>query len=132
MRKLLLLLLALVAAFVLAIALASELGGEVVTLYTEDSAGAERSTSLWIVDREGFQYLRAGDGSSAWLERLRAKPAVRLERAARTERYQAVLAPELTPDIDAQMAEKYGLADRLVSLMRDPAKSMAVRLVPAS
>lgn len=132
MRKLLLLVVALAVAFVLALALASELGGEVVTLYTQDSAGAERSTSLWVVDREGFQYLRAGDAGSAWLERLRAQPAVRLERGGRTGRYQAILAPDLTPAIDAQMAEKYGLADRMISLMRNPEHSMAVRLVPAS
>jgi len=132
MTKFLLFLVALALAFVLTIALASELGGEVVTLYTQDESGAERSTSLWVVDREGFQYLRAGDGSSAWLERLRRAPTVRVERGGASELYQAVPAPELTAEIDAMMAEKYGIADRVISVIRDPANSMAVRLVPAS
>lgn len=132
MGKILLALVALVVAFVLTIALASELGGELVTLYTREESGAERSTSLWVVDREGFQYLRAGDGGSGWLERLRREPEVRVERAGKAERYQAVPTPELTPEIDALMAEKYGLADRVIAVIRDPSKSMAVRLVPAS
>lgn len=132
MGKILLALLALAVAFVLTIALASEYGGEVVKLYTRDESGAERSTSLWVVDHEGFQYLRAGDGGSSWLERLRREPEVRVERAGKAERYQAVPTPELTPTIDALMADKYGLADRVIAVIRDPSKSMAVRLVPAS
>jgi hypothetical protein len=132
MTKLLLFLVALAVAFGLTLVAASELGGEVVTLYTHDEGGAERSTSLWVVDREGFQYLRAGDGSSAWLERLRRAPEVRVERGGESARYQAVPAPELTREIDGLMAEKYGLADRVIGVIRDPAKSLAVRLVPAS
>lgn len=132
MGKILLLLVALAVGFVLTIFLASEFGGEVVVLHTRDERGAERSTSLWVVDRQGFQYLRAGNGASAWLERLRQNPEVDVERAGESARYQAVPAPELTPEIDAMMAEKYGVADRIVSLIRDPSKSMAVRLVPAS
>jgi hypothetical protein len=30
------------------------------------------------------------------------------------------------------MAQKYGFADRLVAVIRDPESSMAVRLVPAT
>ena len=93
MAKILLLLVALAVGFVLTIFLASEFGGEVVVLHTHDQAGAERTTSLWVVDRQGFQYLRAGDGGSAWLERLRQKPEVDVERAGETARYQAVPAP---------------------------------------
>lgn len=132
MRKLILFLVALPVLFGLAILAASEFGGEVVTLYTRDPGGGESRTSLWVVDHDGSQYLRAGDRSSAWFERLRRSPEVRVERAGKAAVYQAVPTPELTPTIDALMAEKYPLADRFIGLVRDPAQSMAVKLVPAS
>jgi hypothetical protein len=132
MRKLLLLLVALPVLFGLAVLAASELGGEVVTLYTRAPGGGESRTSLWVVEHEGFQYLRAGDRDSGWFERLRHAPEVRVERGGKVATYQAVPTPELTATIDALMAERYGLADRLIGLVRDPSKSMAVKLVPAS
>ena len=132
MRRIVLLLVALPVLFGLAILAASEFGGEVVTLYTRDAAGGEARTSLWVVDYQGSQYLRAGDRSSGWFDRLRRAPEVRVERGGRAATYQAVPTPELTPTIDALMAEKYGFADRFVGIIRDPAQSMAVKLVPAS
>jgi hypothetical protein len=132
MRKLLLLLVALPVLFGLGMMAASELGGEVVTLYTREAGGGESRTSLWVVEHEGFQYLRAGDRSSAWFERLRREPEVRVERRGKIAAYQAVPTPELTGTIDALMAEQYGLADRFIGLIRDPSQSMAVKLVPAS
>jgi len=132
MRKLVLFLVALPILFGLAVLAASELGGEVVTLYTRDEAGRESRTSLWVVDYGGYPYLRAGDRDAGWCERLRRVPDVRVERGGETLRYRAVPAPEQTPTVDALMAERYGLADRLVGLMRDPGASMAIRLEPAS
>jgi hypothetical protein len=131
-RKLLLLVLLVPILFGLAITAASELGGEVVTLYTRDPGGGESRTSLWVVDHEGFQYLRAGDRGSGWFERLRRVPEVRVERAGKTATYQAVPTPDLTPTIDALMAQRYGLADRFIGLIRDPSSSMAVKLVPSA
>jgi hypothetical protein len=130
--KILLLLLALALAFVLTLAAASEFGGEVVTLYTRDASGGESGTSLWVVDHEGFQYLRAGDRAASWFERLRREPQVRVERAGKAASYQALPSPDLTRTVDQLMAEKYGIADRIISVIRDPSSSMAVRLVPAS
>lgn len=132
MGKFLLLLGLLVVGFVATIALASELGGEVVTLTTEDADGAERSTSLWVVDHGGSPYLRAGDKESSWYQRLVAQPRVRVERGGTEQVYTAEPAPDLTPAIDQMMAEKYGWADRLVGLIRRSENSMAVRLAPAS
>jgi hypothetical protein len=132
MRRIVLLLVALPVLFGLAILAASEFGGEVVTLYTRDAAGGEARTSLWVVDYQGSQYLRAGDRSSGWFDRLRRAPEVRVERGGKAVTYQAVPTPELTPTIDALMAEKYGFADRFVGIIRDPAQSMAVKLVLAS
>jgi hypothetical protein len=39
--------------------------------------------------------------------------------------------PEKVRAVDALMAEKYGVADRIVDLIRDPSQSVAIRLEPA-
>jgi len=110
---------------------ASELGGEGVTLYTTDAAGAEHVTPLWVVEFEGAQYLRSGAGPSGWYLRLQERPDVRVERGGEVKRYRAVPQPEKVRAVDALMAEKYGVADRIVDLIRDPSKSVAIRLEPA-
>jgi hypothetical protein len=130
--KILLVLLGLALAFVVTIAAASEFGGEVVTLYTRDAGGGETGTSLWVVDEGGFQYLRAGDRAAGWFERLRREPQVRVERGGKAASYQALPTPDMTRRVDELMAQKYGFADRIVSVIRDPESSMAVRLVPAA
>jgi hypothetical protein len=111
---------------------ASELGGEGVTLYTTDASGAEHETPLWVVELDGAQYLRAGDGASAWLARLRVIPDVKVERGGEVKRYRAIPEPEQVAAVDTLMAEKYGVADRIVDIMRDPANSVAVRLEPVA
>ena len=110
----------------------SPAAGEVVTLTTTDSAGAPQTTPLWIVDRDGFAWLRAGSDQAKWLERLRAHPQIQIERGGKTASYRGTLVPEATADVNALMAEKYGFADRLVHWLvpgsrRSP---MAVRLDP--
>lgn len=113
---------------------ASELGGEVVVLRTQDAGGEPVETRLWVVDHEGAQWLRAGMPDSGWLTRLEAQPMVEVVRAGRTGRYRAVPVrePAVRDRIHALMAEKYGLGDRLVSLMRDGSASVPVRLDPVS
>ena len=128
MGKILLFLVAVVVGFFVLVGAASEMGGEVVTLTTNDAQGAERTTSLWVVDHGGFEYLRAGNPESSWYERLVADPKVSVERGGEVRRYTAEPAPDRTPDVNALMAEKYGWADRLVGLIRGD--SVAVRLMP--
>lgn len=120
---------ALVAAgFAGAIVLASELGGEVVTVVTTDERGIDYETSLWVVDDAGQAWLRAGSTDSAWYQRLRQNPEIRMERDGEQHTYEAVPQPRKTARINALMARKYGVADRIVSLIRDDAASMAIRL----
>jgi hypothetical protein len=111
---------------------ASELGGESVTLYTRDAAGEEHATPLWVVELDGFQYLRAGNRSSAWYARLEVQPRVRMERGGEVGDYVAVPEPGKVPEVDALMAHEYGLADRIVDIMRNPENSVAVRMQPAT
>ena len=108
--------------------------GEVVILTTTDANGASQTTPLWIVDSGGFSWLRAGSDKAAWLARIRAHPRIEIERAGTTTAYRGTPVPEATAEIDAQMAEKYGVVDRLVGLLLPGSRgsSMAVRLDPDS
>jgi len=111
------------------IMIASEQGGEVVTLRTT-AAGEVHETRLWIVEIGPDLWLRAGDPASGWLVRLKEDPSVEVERRGETARYRAVAVPHMGPEVDARMAEKYGWADRLVGIIRSEGKSIAVRLDP--
>lgn len=129
-RRILVLVLVLVVAFFGVVFAASELGVEVVNLVTKDADGAEHSTHLWVVDDAGFPWLRAGVPSSGWLVRIQANPDVEVERGGVTYRMRAVPVPEpaVRDRIHALMRERYGWADRIVSLIRDPDGSVPVRL----
>ncbi len=115
--------------FVGAVMLSSELGGEVVTLQTEDEEGRLHETSLWIVDYEGRPWLRAGSSDSAWYRRVLENREITLIRAGQEERYRAVPVPQKTREINGLMARDYGLADQIVGMIRSD-KSVAIRLDP--
>ncbi len=112
----------------------SPAAGEVVTLTTTDSAGTSQKTPLWIVDKDGVAWLRAGNEQAKWLARIRANPRVELERGDKTTTHRAALVPEATAEINALVAEKYGFADRLVGWLvpNSRTKPLAVRLDPES
>jgi len=114
--------------------LGSPAAGEVVTITTTDAAGARHQTPVWIVEREGKPWLRAGNAESGWVARLRANPKVEIERNGTTTVYLAAPAPEATAEIDALVRAKYGAKDALVGwLMPGSRKStLAVRLEPAA
>jgi hypothetical protein len=121
----------LVAGFFGLVLVASELGGEVIILHTQ-TANGEKRTRLWVVDDAGFAWVRAGMSGSSWLARIDQNPIVLIERGGRLLRYRAVPVrqPQIRDRIHALMREKYGLADRLVSVLRDPTQSVPVRLEP--
>jgi hypothetical protein len=109
---------------------ASELGGEVVTLTTFDAEGASHETSLWIVEDDGSQWLRAGSPGSAWLARIRDNPKVELARDGAAKTYRAEIVVDRRDRINRMMAEAYGWADSVVGAMRESELTLAVRLVP--
>ena len=107
--------------------------GEVVVLETRDAAGQVHETRVWVVDHDGFAWLRTGDPKSPWLGRLRASPAVAVTRAGVKREYQGVPTndPALRDTINALVLEKYGLSERaLRAVMLDPANATPVRLEP--
>lgn len=126
--RILLALALLAAAFVGALALASEKGGEVVVISTTDGRGVSHDTSLWIVDYRGSPYLRAGNRDSGWVHRLEKHSTIQMERNGHKATYLAVPDPQNTKTINMLMAQDYGLADELIGLVRNPAKTLAIRL----
>jgi hypothetical protein len=116
--------------FVLAIAIliASEWGGEVVTLETYDPRGTMFSTSLWIVNLYGEEWLRASDPEAGWVRRLRETSNVVLIRDGVRKGYRAEVVQDFAGRINDGMREKYGFADQLTSLLRDPEEVVAIRL----
>jgi hypothetical protein len=113
--------------------------GEVATLSTFEADGVPQETAVWVVEGDGLGsaggevFLRTGP-QTAWLARLRANPAVALERE-RDEKplpYIAKIeeATEIRVRVNEAMAVKYGFADRVVAAFFDPEHSVPVRLVP--
>jgi hypothetical protein len=107
--------------------------GEVVTLHTTDSQSRSYETQLWIVDLDEERYLRAGRPGVRWLSRLRQSPGVVLERDGEERTVRAYPEEDVSvrDRVNAAMAEKYGLADRLIRMLNDANRSVPVRLEPA-
>lgn len=130
MKKLFVGLLVIASLYGAGIVAASLLGGEVVTLYTRAAQGREYQTSLWVVEQQGRLWLRAGRPGSGWLKRLVETPEVRVERAGVVGDYRAVVVMPQRERINALMADRYGWADQLIGLLRDPEAVTPIRLDP--
>jgi hypothetical protein len=106
---------------------------EVVVLHTHDDAG-DHATRLWVTDDAGHAWLRTGRANQSWLPRLRAQPAVELERGGATLPFTAhvVEDPAQIARTDQLTLEKYGWSEKLLRAMGggDPANSVVIRLDP--
>ena len=105
-------------------------GREVVVLRTTDEAGRARETRTWIADADGALWVEAANEARPFLEDLRARPALVLQRGGAS--YYCVAAPSSNPEghrrIRRLLAEKYGWADRWIGVVADTSGSVAVRL----
>ena len=90
---------------------------EVVQLHTLDDQGEPMITRLWIVDDDGQQYLRSGNGSSLWFRRIQENPSFEVTRNGITQTYTLVLRPDKRDHINALMHQKYTWGDSLISLI---------------
>ena len=107
--------------------------GEVVQLATQDAQGEAVTTRLWVADTDGAMWLRAGEGTSGWYQRLMAhgvdSPAT-LIRGDQTYAITASAEPQRIAEINQLMADKYGLGDTLVGILAgSPEAGIAVRVV---
>jgi hypothetical protein len=108
--------------------------GEVATLVTSDSRERAIDTDLWIVDIGGRTYVRAADSETDWLERLLARPEVRLRRNGMVSRVRGVASddPVVREAVNRAMRRKYGSVDRVVAWVRDRSRCVPVWLEPLS
>ncbi|MBL4821222.1 MAG: hypothetical protein JKY98_09590 [Gammaproteobacteria bacterium] len=90
---------------------------EVVDLHTLNESGEEMVTRLWIVDDEGFSYLRVGADSSGWFSRLQANGEFNVTRNGETATYTAVLREDKSEHINSLMQDKYTWGDTIIGYM---------------
>lgn len=104
--------------------------GEVVTLVTTDDQGQEFETGLWIVDLDGVPYLRAESADASWLDRIRARSDVQLDRAGRRVAYRAIPLDDakISEAVNQAMDEKYGGLDRALVWLWDHSGAVPIRL----
>jgi len=84
---------------------------EVIELATLDIEGARVVTRLWVVDDEGFQYLRVGQEGSGWFSRISNSSDIEVTRADQSVRYTTVLREDKSEKINQLMQSKYTWGD---------------------
>jgi hypothetical protein len=104
--------------------------GEVVTLRTTGEDARSCETQLWIVDLDGERFLRAARPDVHWLARLRrtSRPVLVRRGVERVVRAHPEDDSTTRERVNAAMAEKYGLADRLWRVVSDSSRSVPIRL----
>ncbi len=103
---------------------------EVVVLHTENEAGAQKTTRLWVVDLDGYPYLRAGDEASGWYQRLQSKPTVSLTRGSKTARYRYEVDTESREAVNRLMQEKYTWGDKFFALvLNNRSEAIPIKLI---
>ncbi len=84
---------------------------EVVELHTVDESGEPVITRLWVMDHEGYQYLRVGADGSGWFSRIQANGEIRVTRGETTKTYRTQTRPDKSEIINELMQEKYTWGD---------------------
>lgn len=112
-----------------AIPAAREFGGEVVELTTFEADDTRFVTSVWIAEIDGKLWIRGGDAEAGWVQRLREHPEAKLTRYGQTLDVEAAFVERYAAEINRAMREKYGWADRVVSVIHDSDHVLAIRLL---
>ena len=110
-------------------AVALEISG-VVTVHTETSAGANRTTHVWFAEEDGTLYLEAGSPQNPWVVDLIDEKALRLSGQDLDGRYRFVLhtTPESHERIRRMMRDKYGWRDVWIGMLFDTSASRMIEL----
>ncbi len=90
---------------------------EVVELHTTNAAGEAVTTRLWVVDDEGYQYLRVGSDGSGWFDRLRDNVEFEVTRAGVRQSFRSTLRTEKSDKINELMQAKYTWGDSVIGLL---------------
>ena len=84
---------------------------EVIDLYTTDELGEMQATRLWVMDDEGYQYLRVGADGSGWFDRVLQNGEIKVGRNGTTASYTVVQRADKSERINGMMQEKYTWGD---------------------
>lgn len=90
---------------------------EVVELHTIDEAGESVTTRLWVVDDEGFQYLRVGADGSGWFSRIQANGEFEVTRSGTRRAYTTVLRADKSGLVNELMRAKYTWGDTVIGML---------------
>lgn len=110
---------------------ASELGGEVVTLERAEENGESSRIRIWVVDNDDAAWIEHGDSESYWMNRLGSSNEIVLDRGDQTLRYEGVLDPDSHDLYHDLRRQKYGWADQLIEMLsggRESCDGIPVRL----
>lgn len=88
---------------------------EVVELHTIDEAGESVTTRLWVVDDEGFQYLRVGAAGSGWFGRIQANGEFEVTRSGIRGVYTTILRHDKSGLVNDLMRTKYTWGDTVIT-----------------
>jgi len=102
--------------FVIVQTLASE-RVEVVELTTIDETGDMQTTRLWVVDDEGYQYLRVGADGSGWYSRIQRSKEVTVRRGEESKIYTVTERADKSKRINELMQQKYTWGDSFFAAM---------------
>ncbi len=105
---------------------------EVVVLHTHDAEG-DHATRVWVLDDGGSAWLRTGADNATWLPRLRATPAIEVERQGATQPFTAVVIedPATVARINELSLAKYGWSESLLRAMTPSGQGqVGIRLDP--
>ena len=84
---------------------------EVIDLFTTDELGEMQTTRLWVMDDEGYQYLRVGADGSGWFDRVLQNGEIKVGRNGITASYTVVQRADKSERINDMMQEKYTWGD---------------------
>lgn len=89
---------------------------EVIELITMDENGEPAITRLWVVDHDGYPYLR-GESESGWFQRLQSQELVEMTRNGETMSYRHELQNDQISTINQLMRDKYTWGDEVIEFM---------------
>ena len=84
---------------------------EVIDLFTTDELGEMQTTRLWVMDDEGYQYLRVGADGSGWFDGVLQNGEIKVGRNGTTASYTVVQRADKSERINDMMQEKYTWGD---------------------
>ena len=90
---------------------------EVIDLFTTDELGEMQATRLWVMDDEGYQYLRVGADGSGWFDRVLQNGEIKVGRNGTTASYTVVQRADKSERINDMMQEKYTWGDTFFATM---------------